>query len=441
MSLPSPNGLLEKLRNGKRSRSWPLRVAGIVGFLVTVFLLVSYNPGMRIALRPHSASHERPLHNVTKPLPYRHALESHIAHLEEIQRWQPPPGMRVIGLVFYGRRRFVTILNCYLQRNLVENGGIIEEYIFVVRTEDEEDLAYLEELLVANPKYSAHRSAGSGFDYSQMWSAVEAGNVYVKIDDDVVRIRASEATLVYAADIYELYIEDSTIRSIVKRKVEHPEYIVVSANLVVQFALTWLHYHLGALHPYLPELTHRKSYTPTTSWRSSELPYWDGPADFNMTSFEAPDHHRWLPLAPGGVVDLEKTPIADVKYGVGGISWEEWTVGAQQHYSFLENLEKDELWRYGFEMWDFHYDRLSINLIAIMGDDVIAMGPMPRDDEELITQIYSKQTGRHVVADGYGVAVHHGYWLMSEHDGKKGMETTDVLDRYRAYAQENICKS
>ena len=115
MSLPSPNGLLEKLRNGKRSRSWPLRVAGIVGFLVTVFLLVSYNPGMRIALRPHSASHERPLHNVTKPLPYRHALESHIAHLEEIQRWQPPPGMRVIGLVFYGRRRFVTILNCYLQ--------------------------------------------------------------------------------------------------------------------------------------------------------------------------------------------------------------------------------------------------------------------------------------------------------------------------------------
>ena len=45
-------------------------------------------------------------------------------------------------------------------------------------------------------------------------------------------------------------------------------------------------------------------------------------------------------------------------------------------------------------MWDVHYDRLSINLIAIMGDDVIEMGPMPRDDEELITTIYSKKTGR-----------------------------------------------
>ena len=119
----------------------------------------------------------------------------------------------------------------------MENGGIIEEYIFVVRTEDEEDLAYLEELLVANPKYSAHHSAGSGFDYSQMWSAVEKGNVYVKIDDDVVRFPG--AALAQAADLHKLYIEDSTIRSIVKRKVEHPEYIIVSANLVVQVSFSF----------------------------------------------------------------------------------------------------------------------------------------------------------------------------------------------------------
>lgn len=45
-------------------------------------------------------------------------------------------------------------------------------------------------------------------------------------------------------------------------------------------------------------------------------------------------------------------------------------------------------------MWDVHYDRLSINLMAILGDDVIDMGPMPKDDEELITQIYSKRTGK-----------------------------------------------
>ena len=40
--------------------------------------------------------------------------------------------------------------------------------------------------------------------------------------------------LEYIANMHQLFIEDSTLRSIVKRKVEHPEYIIVSANLVVQ---------------------------------------------------------------------------------------------------------------------------------------------------------------------------------------------------------------
>ena len=71
-------------------------------------------------------------------------------------------------------------------------------------------------------------------------------------------------------------------------------------------------------------------------------------------------------------------------------------VAAQQHMSFLQHLEKDELWRYDFEMWDVIHDRLSINLMVISGDedDVIAMGPMPKDDEEMITVTYSKKTGK-----------------------------------------------
>ena len=167
----------------------------------------------------------------------------------------------------------------------------------------------------------------------------------------------------------------------------------MSANLVVQFAFAWIHYHLGAIHPYLPELQPLHTY-PTMSWRKSELPYWLGPDDWSIANFTAPpEKHRWLPLAPGtGNTDI--TPIAETKYMRGGAGWDNWMVGAQQHYSFLENLEKGELWRYAYDMWDVQYDRLSINFMAIMGDDIVAMSPMPRDDEELITEIYSKQTGR-----------------------------------------------
>ena len=178
-----------------------------------------------------------------------------------------------------------------------------------------------------------------------------------------------------------------------KRKVEHPEYIIVSANLVVQFAFAWIHYHLGAIHPYLPELDPYTSKKPTSSWRKSELPFWVGPEDYNVTNYTDPAYHRWLPLAPG-TGSTDSTPIAQTKYMVGGSGWDDWKVGVQQHYSFLENLEKGELWRYVFDMWDVQYDRLSINFMAIMGDDIVAMSPMPKDDEELITQKYSKKTGR-----------------------------------------------
>lgn len=78
----------------------------------------------------------------------------------------------------------------------------------------------------------------------------------------------------------QLFIEGSTIRSIVKKKTEHSEWLIVSANLVVQFAIGWVHYHFTAVHPYLPELSPPKA--STTSWCASDLPYWTGTTDFNI---------------------------------------------------------------------------------------------------------------------------------------------------------------
>lgn len=68
---------------------------------------------------------------------------------------------------------------------------------------------------------------------------------------------------------------------------------------------------------------------------------------------------------------------------------------AQEHYSFLENLEKGELWRYAFDTWDTQYNRVSINLMAMTGDDLVDMD-MGRHsaDEGYITLEYSKQTKR-----------------------------------------------
>ena len=269
-------------------------------------------------------------------------------------------------------------LRLCLQRNLAKHGGLLDEVIFVAKTNDEGDLKFLDDLLASEPLYSSHHVNSTGLDFSQMYEPCQRGNIYVKIDDDI------------------LYIDDWTIQSIVKRKVEHPEYFAVSANIVNNFGVAWVHYHLGAVHPYLPDLTPLNG--STTSWRPSELPPWTGPPEWNWTDWQAPEQVRLLPLPKdqGSSNLMDSTPMATVKYG--GSDWIDrrgsWLAVAQQHYSFFENLEKQELKRYGFGMWDNLYIRISINLLAMSGDDIMDMMPMPSADEQAITMDWPKKTGR-----------------------------------------------
>lgn len=124
-----------------------------------------------------------------------------------------------------------------MQRNLKGNGGILDEVIFAVNTDDQDDLAYLETLLTRQPEYSKHLPVG---DYDARfwlgnWEAVsDRDAVYVKIDDDVV------------------FVEDGTIESVVTRLVDNPHLFAVSANVVNNPALSWVHSRLGVYEPYWP---------------------------------------------------------------------------------------------------------------------------------------------------------------------------------------------
>ena len=176
------------------------------------------------------------------------------------------------------------------------------------------------------------------------------------------------------------------IPNIVKTLADHPEYFLVSANLINQPAFSWVHYHLGVVHAYLPELDppadldQRKP-----DWRASELPEWSGPQDRDFKAdFGAPfKGHRWLPLKTGTPDD--DTPITTTEYHQGSRGWSSWAVAAQQHYSFFENLENDTLDAYRFSMWDFKYDRISVHLLAIWGKDIIDSLPFAADDEGYLT--------------------------------------------------------
>jgi len=143
--------------------------------------------------------------------------------------------VKVIGLVFFGRRELVEVLDCYLQRNLKANGGLLDEVIFVVHTDIQEDLDYLETLVPRRPEYSKYEVKGTYRWLAGSWEPVtDPDAIYVKIDDDVI------------------YFSDNAISSVVKRITDNPHFFAVSANVVNNPALSWVHSHMGVYYPYWP---------------------------------------------------------------------------------------------------------------------------------------------------------------------------------------------
>jgi hypothetical protein len=197
-------------------------------------------------------------------------------------------------------------------------------------------------------------------------------------------------------------MEDSAIPSIAHAKIAHPEYYIVTANIMNQPTLSWVHHHLGAVKPYLPELQPPNPPMDVpqklhVEWRASKLPDWSAQADFNMSLDWEPAYskHRWLPVRPDSNRTIDDTPIAHTEYDAFGKGLKHWQVAAQEHYSFFENLEKNELFLYKFHHWDYQYGRMGIQFMAIMGDDINLSKPIPhRDDEHFFSEVMPKKLKR-----------------------------------------------
>ncbi|RMZ79670.1 hypothetical protein DV738_g3177, partial [Chaetothyriales sp. CBS 135597] len=332
-----------------------------------------------------------------------------------------PDGIKVVGLIFFGRRDRVKILNCYLERNLVENGGWLDEVVWFRNTDVEEDLEYLDQLVDEHPTYRTLKlPEGTKNAYNYAWAQLERGKFYIKLDDDVV------------------WLADDTIPRIVTLKNNNPHYLVTSANMINSPLLGWVHYHAGALHPYLPEFDVYEPPVVDTrpkSWRYTDYPLWDGPSDYHFDIKQQPpfENHRWLRLR--NYTDIHRTPIEFMDYDPWGISLNEWGIATVQHYSFLENLADNRLDRYKFgRTWVTDYSRLSINCICVYADDILDM-PMTDDDsdEEYLTVTLPKKLKKSVAVDLHGIAVHFSFMFQTQ------VSQTDLFARYKNYAEEKVC--
>lgn len=176
------------------------------------------------------------------------------------------------------------------------------------------------------------------------------------------------------------------------------------------------------------------------------------PKDNNFTKgYDPPSEgHRWLPLKKT-FENIAHTPYGpflpnpmfhNKKYGAG------WAVTAQTHYSFFENHERGELMRYSYgndhdHTWNQWYARYNINMMAIRGSHVLKKPfwgdnypGLDKGDEYLLTMVIPKDLDMPVLVATRAIAAHYSF-----RGDRSKMLKTDVLDRYRALANELYCKA
>ncbi|EEQ91386.1 hypothetical protein, variant 2 [Blastomyces dermatitidis ER-3] len=338
-----------------------------------------------------------------------------------------PTHVTITGMVFFGRRDRVESMNCYVEKNLIENGGWLDEVWWYANTKNEDDLKYLDEIIARSPRYKKIPldKPVQWPDYTKLWRRVERGTIYVKLDDDIV------------------WLADDAIAHMVTTKLKYPDSFAVSANVINSPPLSFIHFHQGALHPYFPELESdptRKHRSGSENWRPSSHPFWSGASNFEWPLDKDPPPggtHRWLRVDDDKA--LHRTPVAKLTYDFWGPTYESWAIAAQQHYSLLENLEKNTTDLYKFQPpWNMQGERIRINCLVILGDDILDTDvehwPDNRGDEDMIVLDLPKKLQRHVLIEGRALAAHFNFM----HQG--GVPSTDLLSRYNEYAHEYICK-
>lgn len=309
-------------------------------------------------------------------------------------------GVKIYGLVYYGRRSYVDILNAYLERNLRANGGILDRVIFAMVKYTMEDLNYLVTLQRRNPESYIIPWHMEGGAWDVIWRlADEPGAYYIKIDDDVT------------------YIADGAIAEMVREK-RRGRFLFVSANVINHGILSAVHQELAAL-PHLE----KPALQPGQDVMEQKLPAWE----FKAPVMNDPNFR------------IEHTFYSDCV-------WRRWDCAALVHEALLWRLENDSLCVFDFGLFDFHahgYETMhdgigrsidwNDNFFAFQHEDFsdIDWGGVANDDEREMSTLHPKRRQEHAAALGRAVIAH---WTFSVQE-KGLLANTTLLERYRQRAE------
>lgn len=308
--------------------------------------------------------------------------------------------VKIYALVYYGRRSYVDILNAYLERDLRENGGVLDGVIFAMVKYTVEDMNYLIMLQRRNPKSYIIPWHMEGGAWDVIWRlADEPGAYYIKIDDDVT------------------YIAEGAIAEMIREK-RRGRFLFVSANVINHGILSAVHQEMAAI-PHLEKPPMEKG----RDVKEQKLGPWIARKDV-MTD---PNYR------------IEHTFYSDCV-------WRRWDCAALVHEALLYRLETNTSCAFDFGIFDFHahgyetmHDGISRsidwndNFFAFKHEDFddIDWDGVALDDEREMSTLHPKRRQEHAAALGRAIIAH---WTFSVQE-KGLLANTTLLERYRERAE------
>jgi hypothetical protein len=245
---------------------------------------------------------------------------------------------------------------------------------------------------------------------------------------------------------------------LVAYKLNHPEHLFVSANVINSWRLQDLHTAFMSTIPVAPD--YRRLQNQRLDWRLSTAPFEPPKVQYESELLPQarlptppPYKHCWLPMRGA---TLEDTAIRDGLENCSHVA--KWQCAAIAHYSFFYRLEQSTILfstqliidngkSYDFGVYDLHYAEYNtwpINLFVGWGHEINSARPIGKRDEDQLSRDYPRQIGKRItcvryrlildcVALGGALAAHFQYaWQPGL------LDVTDVLDRYKALVIEKM---
>lgn len=322
----------------------------------------------------------------------------------------------------------------------------MDEIHIAMHTDDKADIDHIENIVNRDSLQNVYKILYEDFTtrwgtFPRVWQqfATDEDTLYVKMDDDLV------------------FLDDAAVPRIITSLLAHPEAFCILGNSINNRWNHWFHHGTCAVLPYLPETSQPKE--KDVSWRASTLPPYpiselpEGDKPY-ISKDQGPPFkgHRWLPL-PRTEQYLLRTPFGD---GVGLPNPKTsqkgpvpWQFAAQEHYSFLEHLENNNLDTYAWGrpsdgLWNTRYQHYNIHFMAFWGRNIKKRPfwgtegdpQFIRNDEVALTMTIPKELAMPVYVDTRAIVGHFAFHDVNQ---RRDVLQTDLLDRYRLLANERSC--